>query len=181
VLCILGECYDVTAGRQYYASGDYACFIAGDGSRAFATGDFTAAGCIDDLSGLSGPELLGVDHWAGFYRDHAVYRKLGVLEGRYFDATGAETPALAAARENIAKTRHAQLWAALPRANFKVSRVGAREVWCSHDSGGVERFWQGVPRLRRGEVVCVPDERLGEAGLKEIQGCAPSADRCQLP
>ena len=56
-----------------------------------------------DVSSLTAEQMMGVDHWLGFYRDHEKYQKVGVLHGRYWDAEGRPTPAQAAAMAKIAE------------------------------------------------------------------------------
>ena len=42
VLCVLGECFDVSDGEQFYGAGShYSCFAGNDGSRAYVKGEFT--------------------------------------------------------------------------------------------------------------------------------------------
>jgi len=42
VLCVLGECFDVSEGEQFYGAGShYSCFAGNDGSRAYVKGEFT--------------------------------------------------------------------------------------------------------------------------------------------
>ena len=54
LLAVLGEVFDVSKGAKHYAPGmGYSFFTGRDGSRAFVTGDFTEAGLVDDLTGLS--------------------------------------------------------------------------------------------------------------------------------
>jgi len=92
-LAVLGECFDVSAGRRFYAGdGDYAtCFAGRDASRAFATGDFSESGCVSDVSGLTNGEVAAIRGWRDFMRDK--YRAAGVLaNGEFYDAeTGAAT------------------------------------------------------------------------------------------
>uniref|UniRef100_A0A803XTH3 Uncharacterized protein n=1 Tax=Meleagris gallopavo TaxID=9103 RepID=A0A803XTH3_MELGA len=38
-----------------------------DASRAFATGDFTPSGLVDDVSALSPAEMLTIQSWLSFY------------------------------------------------------------------------------------------------------------------
>lgn len=48
--------------------------IAGrDASRAFVSGDFSEAGLVDDISGLSGGDYIGLDEWVKFYDSDYKY------------------------------------------------------------------------------------------------------------
>lgn len=57
-----------------------------DATRAFVTGDFTEAGLIDDVSGLSHQDILGIQEWSNFYEKE--YELVGLLQGTYYDAEG---------------------------------------------------------------------------------------------
>lgn len=48
------QCVDVFSGR--------------DASRAFVTGDFTAAGLTDDVSDLSPSQIVALYDWLAFYQ-----------------------------------------------------------------------------------------------------------------
>lgn len=61
-----------------------------DASRAFASGDFTPAGLVDDVSGLSPPELLSIHSWLSFYRDN--YEPVGRFTGRGGLTQGVHSP-----------------------------------------------------------------------------------------
>ena len=90
LLALLGEVYDVSEGSQYYAPGGGYSFFAGrDASRAFVTGQFDTAGLVDDVEGLASSDYLGLQDWAKFYTSD--YRRVGVLAGRYYTATGQTT------------------------------------------------------------------------------------------
>ena len=44
-----------------------------DASRAYVSGDFTEAGLIDDVSGLSSTDYIGLDEWVKFYNTDYKY------------------------------------------------------------------------------------------------------------
>lgn len=46
------------------------CPAGRDATRAFASGDFTPAGLVDTVSGLSPAELLSIHRWLSFYSDN---------------------------------------------------------------------------------------------------------------
>lgn len=49
-----------------------------DASRAYVTGDFSEAGLVDDISGLSGGDYIGLDEWVKFYdKDYKYVGKYG--------------------------------------------------------------------------------------------------------
>ena len=93
LLVIVGDVYDVSAGREFYASGGgYEGFVFQDVSRAFLTADFEN-NATDELDDLLPGQCLGIEHWQGFYRDHAKYSFVGRLNGRFYDAYGEPTEA----------------------------------------------------------------------------------------
>ena len=48
----------MSKGAKHYAPGmGYSFFTGRDGSRAFVSGDFTEAGLVDDLTGLSATDV----------------------------------------------------------------------------------------------------------------------------
>lgn len=46
------------------------CPAGRDATRAFASGDFSPAGLVDSVSGLSPSELLSIHSWLSFYSDN---------------------------------------------------------------------------------------------------------------
>lgn len=56
------------------------------------TGDFTEAGLIDDVSGLSEQDLLGIADWIKFYEKD--YKLVALLEGTYYTSEGTPTERL---------------------------------------------------------------------------------------
>ncbi|OXB64762.1 hypothetical protein ASZ78_016289 [Callipepla squamata] len=67
-VALLGRVFDVQRGRTHYGPGGAYSGLAGrDATRAFATGDFTPSGLVDDVSALSAAEMLAVHGWLAFY------------------------------------------------------------------------------------------------------------------
>ena len=131
VLCVMGECFDVSDGEQFYGAGaHYSCFAGNDGSRAYVKGEFTAEACHDDVSDFTGPEMIGVEHWLNFYKQHEHYRRVGVLVGRYHDATGAETSDRWRTFPCSPPTPHAALSACLMRTHVRTCAYG-QTVLCA--------------------------------------------------
>ncbi|KAM3661135.1 neuferricin isoform 2-T2 [Ammospiza maritima maritima] len=70
-LALLGRVFNVERGRKHYGPGGaYSGFAGRDATRAFASGDFSPAGLVDSVSGLSPAELLSIHSWLSFYRDN---------------------------------------------------------------------------------------------------------------
>uniref|UniRef100_A0A8D2QVM5 Cytochrome b5 domain containing 2 n=1 Tax=Zosterops lateralis melanops TaxID=1220523 RepID=A0A8D2QVM5_ZOSLA len=180
-------------------------FPGRDASRAFASGDFTPAGLVDDVSGLSPPELLSIHSWLSFYRDN--YEPVGKLVGRFYDENGAPTEALREAEAAIEgalkfQAEDEQKKQQFPPCNSEWSSAKGTRFWCSRQSGGVHRDWAGVPRqlfspgVRGSRCVCVrssgppwgqphsfPHSDTGDLQhphLRQFEGCPPLAEQCVL-
>ena len=97
-LVIVGQVYDVSAGREHYVAREdgedesYAGFVGRDASRAFLSADF-AHNATDDLDDLLPGQCLSIEHWQQFYRNHEKYMPMGMLRGRFYDATALPTEA----------------------------------------------------------------------------------------
>mmetsp|Transcript_5371 Transcript_5371/g.11729 ORF Transcript_5371/g.11729 Transcript_5371/m.11729 type:complete len:190 (-) Transcript_5371:226-795(-) len=102
-LSVLGEVYDVTAGRDYYGQGaGYSVFAGKDASAPFSTGDFSKEGAKQDLDDLSAKQLSGVEGWRTFYAEHETYEQIGVLCCEFYDADGKPTEKLINTKQRIA-------------------------------------------------------------------------------
>ncbi|NXV06937.1 NEUFC protein, partial [Cettia cetti] len=205
-LALLGRVFDVERGRKHYGPGGAYSGLAGrDASRAFASGDFTPAGLVDSVSGLSPPELLSIHSWLSFYNDN--YEPVGKLVGRFYDENGAPTEALREAEAAIEEALKFQAESEqkkqqFPPCNSEWSSAKGTRFWCSRESGGVHRAWAGVPRKlyspgwRGSRCVCVrssgppwgqpgssPHSDTGDLDnpqLEPYEGCHPLAEQCVL-
>nr|CAG4652020.1 EOG090X0A5G [Triops cancriformis] len=204
-LALLGRVFDVSKGREYYRPGKgYHIFAGTDASRAFVTGDFTPTGLSDDVLDLDDQDFGGLAEWLQFY--HKDYTYVGKLAGRYFDSEGKLTDYGAQVDVKLQRTRDAKdaedaLAQVYPSCNSEWSQARGGRIWCSKSSGGVERDWEGVPRLYRPpganapRCVCVrsigppstsssvPDTNEGDLRdphLKEYPNCPPTATSCQI-
>lgn len=91
-----GEVFDVGPQNKHYGpGGDYSHFAGRDATRAFATGEFGEEGdekndLTDDVADLLQDEeaLQSFSHWLRFYGEHASYKKVGVVRGRFYDEKG---------------------------------------------------------------------------------------------
>lgn len=184
-LAILGQVFDVTAGvRHYGKDGGYHGFVGRDGSRAFITGDFTAGGLIDDVSGLSPEDYLGLTRWRNFY--HKQYLFKGRVFGRFYDLEGKATPALLAVDEVARRAeadaqlrQEAEKSAAMGmKCNIRYSQADGGFVWC--DGGRYPRkvFAQqadGAPATR-----CGCFDQVGWSDLRQLYpDCHPEATECR--
>jgi hypothetical protein len=178
-LSVCGRVYDVSQGRKHYSTGGgYAFFTGLDGTRAFVSGDFTDAGLVDDVTGLSEAELAGLDSWVSFY--DADYAFVGLLAGgSFYDELGRpKEPArlVSAAAEHFAaaKAQEAAAERELPACSASWSSDEGGWVWCEGDGE--------VPRKLKREssesvrCACVPLARLSG---EPYEGCAEEERRCR--
>lgn len=92
-LSIMGEVYDVTAGKQFYEDGNgYSVFAGRDGSVPFITGKFdedeASKSIIDNLT----EEQIGsLETWREFYEKEDKYPFVGLLVGEMYDKDGNPT------------------------------------------------------------------------------------------
>ncbi|XP_066492317.1 neuferricin [Tiliqua scincoides] len=205
-LAVLGQVFDVRAGRRHYGPGGAYSGLAGkDASRAFATGDFSQTGLVDDISGLSPAEVLTIHNWLSFYSKNYVL--VGKVAGRFYDENGVPTEALREAQALIEEGQRLQAQEdekkkLFPPCNSEWKAAEGGRVWCSKESGGVSRDWSGVPRKlyepgsQHSRCVCVrtegppsrqlqsspKDDRgdLDNPSLQEYEGCHPLADWCAI-
>ncbi|XP_042298820.1 neuferricin [Sceloporus undulatus] len=202
LLAVLGQVFDVESGRRHYGPGGAYSSLAGkDASRAFATGDFSPAGLVDDVSGLAPLEMLTIQNWLSFY--HKNYAPVGKVVGRFYDENGAPTEYLRQAEALMAEGQRLQAQEEdkkkqFPPCNSEWSSAGGSRVWCSKQSGGVHRDWSGVPRKlyepgsSHSHCVCVKAQgqpsspQMSHRGelenplLQEYEGCHPLAEWCAV-
>ncbi|KAM3932939.1 neuferricin-like [Leptodactylus fuscus] len=204
-LAVLGQVFDVHKGIKHYGpGGSYSFFAARDASRAYVTGDFTNGGLVDDVSELSPTQMLHLNNWLSFYQKN--YAAVGKLIGHFYDEDGNPTKALEDALAVIdvglkLKEQRLEENKQFPPCNSEFSSDGSR-VWCSKNSGGIQRDWVGVPRklylagYDGYRCVCVrttgppsenPDSEdhnnrgdLENPSLKEYKDCNPLFDWCLL-
>ncbi|KAB1266486.1 Neuferricin [Camelus dromedarius] len=207
-LALLGRIYDVSSGRKHYGPGaHYSGFAGRDASRAFVTGDYSAAGLVDDVSDLSPSEMLTLQNWLSFYEKN--YEFIGRVIGRFYGEDGLPTPELTQVDAMITKGLEANKQELkekqkFPPCNVEWSSARGSRFWCSQQSGGVIRDWIGVPRklfkpgAKEPHCVCVrttgppsdqtpdnPTHRnrgdLDHPNLGEYTGCPPLAITCSFP
>lgn len=206
-LALLGRVYDVSSGRRHYEPGaHYSGFAGRDASRAFVTGDYSEAGLVDDVTGLSSSEMLILHNWLSFYEKNYVF--VGRLVGRFYREDGLPTSELTQVEAMVTKGMEANEQQRrekhkFPPCNAEWSSTKGSRVWCSQKSGGVNRDWIGVPRkmykpgAKEPHCVCVrttgpPSDQqdnprhsnrgdLDNPNLEEYTGCSPLAMACSFP
>ncbi|XP_057676704.1 neuferricin [Corythoichthys intestinalis] len=182
-LAILGQVFDVREGRKHYGPGGAYHFLAGkDASLAFITGDFTESGLTDDVSSLSPLQVVALFDWLLFYQ--RTYQSVGLVIGRFYSKSGKPTAfllhvesLLVKGQQLKAKTEAEMLY--YPSCNSQWSTARGGRVWCSTQSGGIQRSWTGVPRklfsvgASGSRCVCVEDPSTANENpnLQEYDGC----------
>ncbi|XP_061819101.1 neuferricin [Nerophis lumbriciformis] len=191
-LAILGQVFDVQTGIKHYGPGGAYRFMAGkDSSLAFITGDFTENNLIDDVSTLSPLEVVALFDWLAFYR--RTYSPVGLLVGRFYSESGVATEDLLRVEDMLKegqqiKAKFEEQTRRFPACNSEWSPASGGRVWCSTNSGGLQRSWTGVPRklfspgARGVQCVCVKDTSAATKDLKlqEYEGCSTYAESCSL-
>ncbi|XP_061904472.1 neuferricin isoform X2 [Entelurus aequoreus] len=132
----------------------------------------------------------GIKHYGpgGAYRFMA-----GLLVGRFYSESGVATEDLlrveAVLKEGQQiKAKFEEQTRRFPACNSEWSPASGGRVWCSTNSGGLQRSWTGVPRklfspgARGVQCVCVKDTSAAtkNLNLQEYEGCSTYADSCSV-
>lgn len=191
-LAFLGTVYDVSQNPQYYGPGaEYNVFVGKDATRAFVTGNFTHD-LYDSLDSLDEGTYTHVQTWLSFYE--STYKPIGRLEGSFYDPKGCKTSALKKVEEILSKVKREaeaedELAKELPECNSEWnSDLNVGKVWCSRQSGGIERSWSGVPRIytngQTQRCACLNLESPDASELAQYvslyPNCDPKASECNL-
>lgn len=149
-LSIMGKIFDVTEAPKHYGPGStYHIFVGRDNSKAFITGQFTAEDISDDILSLPPADVLGIQHWVHFYKK--TYTKKGKLIGRYYDSSGKLTPYGKGVRNILKQSQKdfankAAIKNRFPDCNVEWEPQKGSKFWCSNQSGGIKRDWEGFPK-----------------------------------
>lgn len=198
-LVILGNVFDVTKGKRFYGPGEhYHSFLGRDASRAFITGDYTENGLTDHVLDLNYQELKGLKDWLEFYKREYTYK--GKLIGRYYGNEGNPTPyhekllkKFKEVEEHEENKNHYKFM--FPPCNVEWSPEKGSRVWCTRQSGGIDRDWIGVPRKyfepgsKNYRCACVNISDNSESikkheahkrtgNIEEYKGCNPKSTSC---
>lgn len=191
-LAILGRVYDVSKGIKHYGPGcAYSYFAGRDASVSFITGEFEVfvEDEADDVLSLKPSDLLSLSNWQKFYEKDYIYK--GKLVGRFYDEQGQPTKyyhkylALLEQAQD-AKTASEELRLKYPDCNIEWSKEKGSHVWCTLNSGGIERSWVGYPRklFQVGSdnfrCACLRKEDLEttEVMIKPYDNCEPYSNNC---
>ncbi|XP_077286308.1 neuferricin homolog [Arctopsyche grandis] len=188
-LSLLGRIFDVTKGSKHYGPGsNYNIFIGRDASKSFITGEFSdTSKTLDDVLELAPNDLIGLENWIKMYDEQYIYK--GKLIGRFYDADGMETDYMMRVKEKLEDAQREKLLkeklnTQYPPCNAEWDANTGSRVWCTKRSGGVDRDWEGVPRMihepgaSEPHCVCVREDLINSAKLKEYEGCDPIAPSC---
>ena len=106
-LSVLGEVYDVTAGKSYYGKGkSYGAFAGTDCTVCYVSGIFTADEAAKHTDEISDDMLPGVLDWVSFYGTHDSYKFVGYLvDPRFYDEKGEPTDNLIGLRKRISSLK----------------------------------------------------------------------------
>lgn len=114
---------------------------------------------------------------------------MGRLAGKMFDPIGQPTDYYRSVMEQVEaaiseKQREELLRARYPPCNIEWKESTGTRVWCSQQSGGIDRAWTGYPRkyFEIGQTeyrcACVPDDRLSDTALREYENCESQQISC---
>jgi hypothetical protein len=122
---IMGEVYDVTAGKHFYSPGSsYSVFAGCDGSVPFVTGIFNEVEAAKDTESLSMAQLGSLDTWRKFYEDEVPYPLVGLLvDHRWNDEVGNPTETKKIFLERLATYRVIEVEQKAERAKKKAERA----------------------------------------------------------
>lgn len=168
-------------------------FITGkDASVAFITGDFEKDPNSDHkdddvLKHLNAQEIYSIHQWKQFYDKD--YKFVGLLTGRFYRLNGQKTEYMEKVEKQIEiaiaeKERQKMLRVKYPPCNIEWKVETGTRVWCTNQSGGIDRDFVGVPRkfyeVGRPDFrcACVPNDRLDDPLLKEYDNCDPKSIEC---
>lgn len=132
-------------------------------------------------------EIYSIQQWKQFYDKE--YTFVGLLSGRFYDEHGMKTAYMVEVERQVdlaiaENERQNALKNQYPPCNIDWKEETGTRVWCTNQSGGIDRDWAGVPRkffeVGKSEFrcACIPDNRLDDARLKEYDGCEVTASTC---
>lgn len=159
-----------------------------DASVAFISGDFeNVSDKLDDVLSLEPREILSLKQWKEFYDKD--YIPIGRLIGRFYDERGQETEYYRKVQEQVdiaieTKRRDELNNYDFPPCNIEWNADTGTKVWCTNQSGGIDRQWSGVPRkyYEAGNIgyrcACVHESKLTVGNLQEYDGCDPNSTTC---
>lgn len=159
---------------------------------AFITGEFEKdpnSDTEDDdvLKSLTARDIYSLYQWKQFYDKD--YTFVGLLVGRFYGYNGQKTEYMKKVEEQIEiaiaeNKKNEQLRVKYPPCNIEWKPETGTRVWCTSQSGGIDRNFVGVPRkfFEIGKTdfrcACVPEDRLDDKQLKEYDNCDSTSIDC---
>ncbi|XP_012274920.1 neuferricin [Orussus abietinus] len=194
-LAILGRVYDVSTGARHYEPGaNYHGFTGQDGSLAFITGNFDSDEFTDDVSSLLPNQLQSLQDWVQFYDKTYIYK--GKLIGRFYGPDGNPTMEFHKLQEKLSEAQNIKMdlekqKEMFPPCNVEWKADTGTTVWCSQNSGGIQRDWEGIPQLlfedksaHRFRCACVNinsrDYLENEKSFEKYKHCSDDLKVCKL-
>lgn len=132
-------------------------------------------------------DILSLKQWKEFYDKDYILK--GRLIGRYYDDNGQETDYFRKVNEQIEialenKRKEEMKNYEFPPCNVEWNADTGTKVWCTNQSGGIDRDWTGVPRkyfeagVDNHRCACINPSKLESANLEEYKGCDPKSTYC---
>lgn len=114
---------------------------------------------------------------------------MGRLTGRFYDYSGRKTEYMLNVERQIElardeKEQQKMLRIKYPPCNIEWKSETGTRVWCTEQSGGIDRDFIGLPRkfYEAGKsefrCACVPNDRLGDPLLKQYDNCDAKSAEC---
>lgn len=159
-----------------------------DASVSFISGDFeNVTDTLDDVLSLEPREILSLKQWKEFYDKD--YKLKGRLIGRFYDENGHKTEYHRKVEKQIEiaienKRKEELKSQDFPPCNIEWNAATGTKVWCTKQSGGVDRHWTGFPRkyFQPGEMgfrcACIHESKFDNPNLKEYDDCDADSRTC---
>lgn len=138
---------------------------------------------------LTAQDIHSIVQWQQFYDKQ--YEFVGLHIGRFYAKDGSETDYLKKVGQMVELAIQQKIQAEVVRKKYPGCNIEYKEetgtrVWCTEQSGGIDRGWVGVPRkfFEEGKsdfrCACVPMEDIDaeDERLKKYDDCEESATAC---
>lgn len=136
---------------------------------------------------LSAQDIHSIVQWQQFYDKQ--YEFVGFFIGRFYGSDGSKTDYMKKVEQLVElaieeKKRAEEMRQKYPDCNVEFKAETGTRVWCTQQSGGIDRDWTGYPRkLFKGDseefrCVCVNDDGLDDENLKKYDNCEEKAIEC---
>lgn len=142
----------------------------------------------DVIKHLSAQDIHSIVQWQQFYDKQ--YEFVGLLIGRFYDSNGSRTNYMMDVERLVElaiekKKQTEEIKRKYPDCNVEFKQETGTRVWCSTQSGGIDRDWIGFPRKsykndKKDEYrcVCVNSDNIDDEHLKKYDNCEENAIEC---